>query len=391
MSDEHGIQIELVTNRSAVPLAADEWNALVAKNETNTVFQTYEWFDAWWQSFGASRELFFLVLREASVITGFAAMMRTRTPFGWRELQFAGAGNADYQDFVVTTDKPRAIAAICEFLRDCGSRWERLALGNIPSHSSTLPLLTAAAGETGLYLVNEARVICPTLKLKEDPARAREMIKKYSLRRPHNWFSKRGAIGFRHVTSSEEISRLLPAFFDQHRRRWDSVGKPSLFTQALQMRFYETLARTLHGRGWLQFSVVEFDGAPIAFHFGFDYFGCVTWYKPSFEVCYAEHSPGLLLTRELIEDGLQRERVELDFTAGDEAFKGRFASCQRYNVFVGVYHSRIAWKLAIGIRDLRRAAGATLRRVRSWLGHRPAATLSVLTSGEGARAGSISS
>lgn len=365
MSEAGELHVELVTNRSAVPLAADQWNALAAANETNTVFQTYEWFDAWWRSFGAVHGLFLLVVRNGGDIIGFVALTLSRGAWGWRELKFAGAGNSDYQDFVLPTDKPRAIAAICRFLQANWTRWDRIAFGGIPSHSSTLVLLSEAAVHTGLRLVSEARVTCPTLLLQEDPKRAQRLIDKYSLRRPHNWFSKRGAVNFRHVESAEEVEALLPAFFDQHRTRWRSVGKASLFTQPRQMKFYAELARALRSRGWLQFSVLEFNGTPIAFHFGFDYRGCVTWYKPSFDVRYADHSPGLLLTRQLIEDGLRRERLELDFTAGDEAFKGRFASRERYNVHFGVYHGRVGYLVALAIRGLRRGAGRLLRRLRA--------------------------
>jgi hypothetical protein len=35
------LRVELVTRRSQIPLDAERWNALVAANETNTVFQTY--------------------------------------------------------------------------------------------------------------------------------------------------------------------------------------------------------------------------------------------------------------------------------------------------------------------------------------------------------------
>ena len=367
MSDGNGLQIELVNRRSAVPMTAEEWNALVSANETNTVFQTFEWFDAWWKAFGAGSELYLLVVREAGTIIGFAALMQARSVFGWRELKFVGSGNADYQDFVLPREKPRAIAAICEFLRARWTRWDRLALGNVPEDSSTMPLFLAAAEDAGLRVVIEARVTCPTLRIQEDPAHARRMIEKYSLRRPHNWFARRGAVSFRHVQQVDEVIGFLPAFFEQHRQRWQAVGKPSLFTQWRQQKFYEGLARALHSRGWLQFSVVEFNGAPIAFHFGFDYQGCVTWYKPSFDVRYAQHSPGLLLTRELIEDGLRRERVELDFTAGDEAFKERFATRERHTHFIGVYHGPVTWSIAVAIRAARRGAGTALRRLRKML------------------------
>jgi CelD/BcsL family acetyltransferase involved in cellulose biosynthesis len=357
-------RVELVSRRSDIPLDAEQWNALAAANETNTVFQTYEWFDAWWQVMGPSRELFFLVVRDGDAVCGFAPLTRRRSRFGWRLLEFSGTGNADYQDFILPRDKPAQLAAICEFLRARRWSWERLALANIPSHSSTHALLLAAAARTGLSLVDEVNVPCPTLLLMPDSTPARRMIEKYSLRRPLNWFRKHGEVNFRHVTSAEEIEKLLPTFFDQHRRRWASVGKPSLFSDQRQMRFYELLVRGMHARGWLQFSVVEFNGEPIACHFGFDYCDCVTWYKPSFETRFAEHSPGLLLTRQLIEDGLRRSRRELDFTIGDEAFKERFSSLQRRNLYFGMYPSRASGTLAATIRHLRHFAGRAWRRLR---------------------------
>ena len=361
---EQEFRVELVTRRADVPLDAKQWNALVAVNETNTVFQTYEWFDAWWQNFGAGRQLYFLIVRAGDTISGFAPLTLRRSPFGWRLLEFAGTGNADYQDFILPTDKPRQLQAICHFLRARRWQWERLALANVPSHSSTHAALSAAGESSGLQVVDEIRVSCPTLMLAHNSVDVRHMIDKYSLRRPLNWFSKRGVVGFRHVTSADEISALLPAFFDQHRRRWRTVGKYSLFSETRQMRFYETLAGALHARGWLQFSVVEFNGEPIAFHFGFDYGGCLTWYKPSFETRYAEHSPGLLLTRQLIEDGLKRSRRELDFTVGDEAFKGRFSSHYRYNLNFGVYPGGVTRAIAVFVRDLRRFVSGCMRRLR---------------------------
>ncbi len=379
-----GMRVELITRRSDIPLDAERWNALVADNEINTVFQTYEWFDSWWQVFGKGRELFFLVVRAGDEIVGFAPLMRRRSVYGWRVLEFVGTGNSDYQDFILPKDKPRAMAAICRFLHSKWWKWDRFALANLPGHSSSVALLTAAARDIGLRLVDEIHVPCPALDFEADSQRARHMIDKYSLRRPLNWFRKHGNLTFRHVTSVEELERLLPVFFDQHRQRWANVGKPSLFANAGQMRFYELLAHGLHARGWLQFSVVELDGAPIAFHYGFDYAGCVTWYKPAFSVQYAEHSPGLLLTRQLIEDCLARSRRELDFTIGDEAFKTRFASTCRFNVYLGIYHGPVSFGVAIGITRLRKFAGRVLRKLKSVAPHPVPATRISVPPGGGA-------
>jgi CelD/BcsL family acetyltransferase involved in cellulose biosynthesis len=363
VSSNAPIAVELIERREQIPLTAQEWNDLVSHNETNSIFQTYEWFDAWWQTFGSAHELFFLLLRREGRVIGFGAMMIHRLAWHGRRLEFVGTGNADYQDFVLPYDKPAAIVSICKFLRAHASRWRSCWLSNVPSQSSTLDELHKAGEGRGLYFVQEAQLRCPALRLEADRPGAEKLLKKYSLKRPLNWFSSRGEVRFRNVAALSEIQALLPAFFDQHARRWHAAGRPSLFDAGSQRTFYLALAAALHSAGWLLFSVVEFNGQPIAFHFGFDYFGSIIWYKPSFEVQYAEHSPGLLLTRKIIEDGLQRSRVELDFTIGEEAFKDRFANVSRSNVTVSIYHSLPNALRATGWRWVRRNLGRLRRKL----------------------------
>jgi len=356
------IAVELIEDRAQIPLTAAEWNELVARNETNSIFQTYQWFDAWWRTFGDAHQLFFLLLRQEGRIVGFGAMMLRRMSFGTRRLEFVGTGNADYQDFVVPQDKQAALHAICEFLRAHCSRWRSACLTNVPSQSTTMFYLREAGRRFGLHLVEEGRVRCPALQLS-DRQGAEKLLKKYSLKRPLNWFSSRGDVRFRNVASLDEIKDWLPAFFEQHAGRWHAVGRPSLFDTTRQRAFYLALAAGLHSAGWLLFSVLEFNGQPIAFHFGFDYFGSLIWYKPSFDTHYSEHSPGLLLTRKIIEDGLERSKRELDFTIGEEAFKDRFANISRFNVTLSVYHSAASALGARGWRWVRRNLGRARRKI----------------------------
>jgi CelD/BcsL family acetyltransferase involved in cellulose biosynthesis len=367
LNDE--LEIELIQERSALPLSPGQWNELVVRNETNSIFQTFEWFDSWWRTFGGEGRLFFLAVRRREQIIGFATLM-LRRHLGFRQLELAGTGSADYQDFVLPIDKAAAIQAIGRFLSANRRRWDRLYLVNIPDTSSTLGLLLASAEDNRLAMIQEARVRCPTLIVADDEAAVKKLISKYSMRRPHNWFSRRGNLRFRHVATLEEILGMLPKFFDQHVRRWRAAGKPSLFECTEQRTFYTTLAGALHSSGSLLFSVVEFNDEPIAFHYGFDYSKAVTWYKPSFEVALAKRSPGLLLTQQLIEDTLNRSRRELDFTIGDEPFKSRFANHARLNSHVSVYPSRFVGNVARTLlgarRSLRRALSGSahlLRRI----------------------------
>jgi CelD/BcsL family acetyltransferase involved in cellulose biosynthesis len=359
------ISIQLIDRSADIPLDAAAWNSLVARNETNSVFQTYEWFDAWWRTFGGGHRLFFLVLWRNGEVVGFAALMLRRRLLRGSRLEFVGTGNADYQDFVLLPEhKEAAMVAICDFLQGHAAQWRSAWLCNVPAHSSTVVHLQRIGAAHQLHLIDHAVMRCPSLQLQSEGHEAEKLLKKYSLKRPGNWFASRGEVKFRHVSSASEIQAMLPVFFDQHVRRYREAKRASLFEKPKQRSFYLALAAAFHSAGWLLFSVVEFKGQPIAFHFGFDYFGSIVWYKPSFEVAYAEHSPGLLLTRKLIEDGMSRQRRELDFTIGDEPFKDRFANLSRYNVTFSIYHSLpIAWS-ALARRGLRRTVSSVMRQVR---------------------------
>ena len=71
---------------------------------------------------------------------------------------------------------------------------------------------------------------------------------------------------------------------------------------------------------------VEWNGQPLAFHFGMNYRGSYLWYKPSFAIELARHSPGEVLLRQLLLTAIEENARVFDFGIGDEAFKYRFAT-----------------------------------------------------------------
>jgi CelD/BcsL family acetyltransferase involved in cellulose biosynthesis len=361
---DHALQVELIVSRSAIPLEAAEWNALAAANETTTVFQTWEWFDSWWRVFGHAYALFFLIVRDQGRVCGFAPLVAATRSV--RELEFAAARNADYVDFVLPVRKAEALETICAFLARYQDRWDSISLRNVPADSTTLEHMRRSAESAGLHLVRENRIVCPTLLIDGREPEIRRLINKYSVRRPTAWFRGRGALTFREL-GADEIELLLPRFFDQHVERWRETSSPSLFVEHAYREWYRLLARALLPRGWLSFSVVEFRGEPIAFHYGFHFRGRTIWYKPSFDLEYAARSPGLILVRCLIEDALSRGSTELDFTIGNEPFKARFTNHRRYNVNLRLFRRLPAYWSAMLQQLLRRAVLEVRDRVSSRL------------------------
>jgi CelD/BcsL family acetyltransferase involved in cellulose biosynthesis len=337
------VEATIVKTIDEVGLDERGWNSLVACSDTNSVFQTHQWTRSWWTAFATQYEPVFVRVSDASEVVGVAPLVMKRDGTRKRVIRFLGDGRADYCDFLTGADKPNVLAEILGALFRRG--WDVVELNNIPAHSRTLQIVREISGAHGYRTLAEDQFVCPTLLIEGHEAQARKIHNKPSLRRRENFLNRNGRLVCRHLTGISDIEPFLDQFFDQHVARWMSSKSPSLFLDGRNRTFYRGLAASLAAEGWVVFSIVEFNNQPIAFHYGFDYGGTVTWYKPSFDVGHASWSPGLVLVRQLIGYALEQKRRELDFTVGDEPFKTRFTNSTRKTVSIRVYQNPLQFVL----------------------------------------------
>lgn len=333
------IQIRRVDDLEALWPRRAEWNALVARSQTNSAFQTFEWHSSWWRVFGGDVQLLLLLAESDGQMVGVAPLMVSdRRLLGrWRRVvEFIGTGSSDYCDFITDPARCEVLPLMLSWLLENENQWDVLQLTNIPNTSSTLSTLAEFFSErrypADVRLLYEA----PT-RLFGDPVQDQQLVKKKSLRRHYNYFRRSGQLEFKHCQTAEEIMGYLDLFFEQHIRRRALTDTPSLFLDERQRVFYREVVWTLAPTGWLRFSVLLFNQTPLAFHFGFEYGNRLIWYKPTFNVEYARHSPGEVLIKCLLEYALDRGVAEFDFTIGEEAFKYRFANHRRLNYAVRVF------------------------------------------------------
>ncbi|PVV09703.1 MAG: hypothetical protein B6D77_09755 [gamma proteobacterium symbiont of Ctena orbiculata] len=337
------MHIKHIVDVSKLPLSNKEWNELVSQNETNTLFQTYEWFSSWYKTFSDTNDLCFPVVYDGETPIGFAPLALSKKSNKSITMQLIGYNNADYLDFITPTQKHDAVNLIFDYLLDSVENWDRIILNNIPSTSSTSGLIEDACKRHNLHYLKNKSIRCPYLQIEGRQEEVDKLLNKYSNKRPLNYFRRQGELEYRLLTD-EEIEKHLPEFFSQHIRRWADTSSPSLFNNPINQQFYINLTQQLVDTDWLHFSVLELDGKAISYHYGFDYDGKYYWYKPSFNIDYSTRSPGSLLIRFLIQSAMQHNRQELDFTIGNEAFKKRFTNKVRNNVNLQIFRkSRIFW------------------------------------------------
>jgi CelD/BcsL family acetyltransferase involved in cellulose biosynthesis len=296
------------------------WAELLAVGDSDVVFLTHEWQRAWWQSFGRGRLLLLVAERDGRGVALAPLFEDSGMIF------FVGSGGSDYLDFIGDVGDPEVLAALLDAARREAPGFEGFRLYHVAEDSRTGEHLQRAAERIGLEVVDEGSLGAPAIDLRAHPDAAVAAANKKSLVRHERYFRREGSLQVQHLTSGEAILPCLGAFFEQHVERWQETPYPSLFTDPAQRSFYELLTRTAGGSGWLRFTELIWQERSIAFHFGFQYKGSYLWYKPSFDIRLARHSPGEVLLRQMLLAAEEEEVRTFDFGLGEEAFKSRFAS-----------------------------------------------------------------
>ena len=312
----------------------EAWSRLVAQMPAHPVFCLPGWVSTWWTAMGGG------VLRVATAVgaSGPSAVV----PFFEVGHTFflVGCVGSDHVDLAWDREHPDVLE---ELLREVFAQFPHLVgvqLHQLERGSDTVKELAGAAHRLGLVVTEEDPIEAPYVRL--DEARVAALTGKKSLRRHENWFRSHGELAVEHLADVALINDALPVFFDQHRRRWEGTGSPSLFEDDRQRLLFEALVEPGVREGWLRFSRVSWNERPIAFHYGFCFGGRYLWYKPSFDVDLAERSPGEVLLRHLIWEAGREEATIFDFGLGSEAFKDRFADERTEMITVGLYPARVA-------------------------------------------------
>jgi CelD/BcsL family acetyltransferase involved in cellulose biosynthesis len=115
--------MKIVETRTAEAFTAlrDEWNELFERCDRATIFQSWEWNEAWWRYFGHGKRLLLLQVREHGTLVGLAPFYISRypgTPFP--RLAFIGTGTSDYLAVLAPTDRALEVCtAVVHYLTGC--------------------------------------------------------------------------------------------------------------------------------------------------------------------------------------------------------------------------------------------------------------------------------
>lgn len=307
------------------------WAKLVESCPDSTIFQSYEWLSVCEKCLPrVAGSVQIVVIGEGDQLLAAAPLWTTRLSNGsvWK---FIGDDYSDYQVFPVSGGSPATMASLIHHLVSIMDPGDVLQLGDVPQFSLLADILSDDKS-IGEFRVTVSSVTeCPAIEVANNPVGVSRATRKSSVRRSLASLSRRGPVLVSHHSDPAAISMELPAFFEQHIRRWQDTRFPSLFLQEHNREFYKLITSRLGERGAILFTKVQVNDVAVAYHYGLVSGAKLLWYKPTFDVGYARQSPGDTLVTSIIDEAVNAGRDSLDFTRGAEPFKYRFASMVALN------------------------------------------------------------
>jgi CelD/BcsL family acetyltransferase involved in cellulose biosynthesis len=285
----------------------------------------------WWRAaidaFGRKRRLLVIRVRHGDATVGLWPFWRKR--LGPSEgfagiVEPAGARVTDYCTPLLQRDHatPAVLQMMLQAISAEVGPATLLLLPKVPQHVFSTEMVRQFAGQRGLLLDIRPRP-CPGIEL---PATYDALEQRWSsnlradVRRRIRRLDEAGKLEFVTAGTREEIRSMLPRLFAMHVANWSArTGFSDLATDAMP-RFIEAVAAGLPMTS-LSATEVRLNGVPISCHFGFRDHRAMLWYKPAFDIAWANHAPGkvhiAMAARQCIADGLGL----LDFMQGEEPYK----------------------------------------------------------------------
>jgi CelD/BcsL family acetyltransferase involved in cellulose biosynthesis len=329
---------------------SSEWTRLWKSDSKAEIFQTPEWANAWWCSFGHSCTLCSLVVFAEYEVIGIVPLVKRDGV-----IQFLGTPEADYADIICEEKWAQEVLAVAfKTLRESVIGWNECVWQHLSKDSRVMRHYRALPRQllgnlhclpTGCY---------QTILFRDNrDAVFSSLLGKKHTRRRCNKLQKAGQVRFRHLQTQQAAGTYLDDFFRHHVRRQAAIGKRSVYAAPESCQFIRTLFAKLGSA--TRFGVLEFDGRPLAWHVGFQVNGKFLLYQHTFDLDASEYTPGELLLWNLFEYAKHQVAREFDFGKGDEPYKNRFAN-----------HSRETFSLLIEPFGLKGRTQGLGRRVQAY-------------------------
>ena len=322
-----------------------EWDDLLDRSASRSIFLSWGWLFPWWTHFANSRELKLILVRDASGrLVGLAPLLVNREGVGrtLRVVRFLGteAVSSDYLDFLADTNVERPVSeAIWRALTASASSWDWIQLTDLLDDSLVARVVRPLALGQRFECAQSIGQTCPYLSLpasREGYWQTLKLAMRNNLRRKGKYLTSFGAT-FETTDAAADMPAALEEFYRIHGDRWKVKGLTGNFINPRVRAFHAHATALLAPKGRMRFYWVRVRNRRVAVIYGLQYRDVLSNYQTGFDpsppdpaIQESKYSPGMILIGHCLEDAIDRRMSEFDFLRGPEPYKFNWTRTYRH-------------------------------------------------------------
>ncbi len=306
----------------------DEWNSLLSRSESNSVFLTWEWLDAWWQAYRTTEDPYIIVFRDRrEKLVGIAPLVLNVLKLGhifkYKAIYFWGLKmnikESEYLDIISEKGLEEDICiGLVQILNERRKDWDIFFYYEVPDVSPYLPVMRKLIRERK-WLSQETSHGCSFIKLPDifddyiTSLKPRMRTKLRSLPRRLNENHK---VEFEVCSQKEDMPSVLKSLMESHQQRWQAEGRLGTFSCPERRDFYRILSNHFIENNWLLIFSLKVDNVYRAHEYGFLYNKKLFILQEGYDKDWEKKGVGNILRTYILQYCINNKCEEYDFLGG---------------------------------------------------------------------------
>ncbi|MGH9477877.1 MAG: GNAT family N-acetyltransferase [Terriglobales bacterium] len=331
----------------------EEWERLEleAHPGAREFWMSWLWLSTWWQVYGTGRQLRIAVVEGQKWVS--CPLYRQRR-LGVRQLAFLGSASRRHALGDAVPDAAERMARWLAERRD----WDSLKLEAVPAGERAAwkrgfdaADLKVCEGQCWLQ-----RSIPLHRPWQEVTAGFRPGLLS-NLARRERMLARAGSVRLRQVATSADLADVFETCLAMEASGWKGDAGSAMAQNPLARRFYSLLAQRAAERNQLRLTLLELNGAPIAFSLRLRHGNTLASLKIGYDRAHRRFAPGAVLQYQVLREAQAEGIEEVDLSGGDDAYKADWTACGQQLGDLQVYNRtalgraarmRACWRHALG-------------------------------------------
>lgn len=345
------MNIELITKFEDFLKFEKVWEKILGLTKSEYVCLTFEWFKAWWQSFGENKQLFVLSVKDHEEIIGLVPLISGRSYYRGipiKEIKFMENENSPRVDFLISRKPEEALDAIFEFLKANQSNWDVIRINNIPKESPNFEIIQQSVKKLAMIFGVKKGYSSPYIKIDTNwDTYYSKLSRKFhkDLRNKVNRISRLGKYEIKKVESILDNKGILSKIFEISKKSWKNKIKKDISCTLANKKFFENLTEISSRNGWLNIWLLEIDGHPVSYEYKLLYKNSICGLRTDFDEEYKKSSPGLVLRKAVLKSVFEDNIKEVDMGPGENRYKENWTNNTREHAKILIFKKNFKGRL----------------------------------------------